>query len=104
MSVPEHRIAEGARRGDGLRGGILPYFTVSGFVDPVDSAARAGLLLALLLIVVLLVWGWLMKPHPAPLPVPNRDQNPLQYADEVQEFTRRMKDRARGRIDGNGKH
>ncbi len=92
---------------DGLRGGILPYFAVPGYVDPVDSAAQIGLLLALLLIAALLAWGWLTKPRPAPKPQSvqeKKPEDPLQKADEAQEFARRMKDRARGKIESNGHH
>ena len=40
-------------------GGVIPYFTVPGYTDPVDRAAQTGLMVALGLLVAMLVWEFL---------------------------------------------
>jgi hypothetical protein len=99
---------------DGMQGGIVYYFAVSGYVDRVDSIAQIGLVLALLLVLVLLAWDLLTRKAPPadelPPSPPKRtsQRDPLRKATDAEDFARRMKDRARRRIDshngGNGKH
>ena len=85
---------------DHIKGGIVYYFAVPGYVDPVDQIAQIGLLLALLVIVGTLFWRWVNNQPPrSPKPQVKTTLNPLRQADDVQEFARRMQDRARGHID-----
>jgi hypothetical protein len=95
---------------DGLQGGIVPYFAVAGFIDPLDQIAGIAFLFALILLVAASFLGRAkrslpMKP-PGDPPVRKSPADPLRKADEAGNFARRMKDRARQKIDGstNGNH
>ncbi len=96
---------------DGMPGGIVPYFSVPGYVDALDQLATYLLLLALLVIIGVLVWEIAARKTPVittPVKKTPPPRDPLAKADDAQDFMRRMKDRARRDIDThdstNGKH
>ena len=86
---------------DHVDGGIVYYFAVPDYIDPVDQAARLGLVVALINIVAVLGWHWASRPlTSAPTKPPAKTvANLLHQADDAREFARRMQDRARGHID-----
>lgn len=90
---------------DNIKGGIVYYFAVPGYIDPVDQIARISLLLAVLVFGGMMLWRWVVSQPPrSPKPSGKAAANPLRSADEVEDFARRMQDRAQGHIDEpNGK-
>lgn len=100
---------------DGLRGGIVYYFAVPGYLDPVDQLAQVGLLSALVLIALMILWELIArKVKAAPVRVPTRPPkrdtapDPLRKADDAGDFVQRARDRTRRQIDidesRHGKH
>jgi len=81
-------------------GAIVPYFTVPGYVDPVDTAATVMLLAGVALLVVLLLWAWLPGRIHAlrsrPKRPPSKPSSPI---DDLGDFMQKSKDRARRQID-----
>ena len=82
-------------------GGVVAYFTTPDYVDPVDSAARSGLIAALVILAILGLWEirarW--KPtqavqRPKDPPTPAQDK-----ADHAEDFVKAAKDRAQRKID-----
>jgi hypothetical protein len=90
-------------------GAVVPYFTVPGYIDPVDITAReSGFVSGMLLVgIVWLEWRSLKKRR-FKLPIPKMPQ-PRQPVDPVvgitrkvtyaEDFTTRAKDRLRATID-----
>lgn len=93
-------------------GAVVYYFNVPGWVDPVDEAARSGLIAAVPLLILLLVWevravripAERVKPPQPSAPVqatkpPRRRRDALEIAikstEELERFKQRIKDKAR---------
>ncbi len=96
-------------------GGVVRYFTVPGYVDSVDAAARDGLMLSLAFIGLMLVWERMayMKRRPRVVVVPDPQPNPplmprkpgdalnraARKADHAADFASRSRERAQGDFD-----
>ncbi|HEX2907973.1 MAG TPA: hypothetical protein VHO69_13980 [Phototrophicaceae bacterium] len=90
-------------------GGVVPYFTVPGYADPVDQAAQRVALGAAGMLLVTGLWEIANRRQPRTVTVPAtnppaaprrpKSPNPLGKADAADDFIRRSKDRARGIID-----
>jgi hypothetical protein len=88
-------------------GGVIHYFTVSGYVDPVDRASQTGLLIGLPIFSMSVLWEImrrqkphiLIKPEPKPPQPPKSPRDPLRKADDAAEFARRRKKRAQTDVD-----
>ena len=86
-------------------GGVVYYFAVPGWIDPVDQAARAGLVATaagVLALGVLEVRSQ-RKPRvavirPVPQPTPTR-RDPMRKAHDAADFAQRAKDKTQRRID-----
>jgi hypothetical protein len=95
---------------DGMKGGIVPYFTVAAYLDPVDQIARIALVFALVLLLASLLLGRHKRSieiRPPDKPAASKSPpDPLRKAEEASDFARRLKDRARQQIDEstNGNH
>ena len=75
-------------------GGIIPYFTVPGWIDPMDEMAKQGLIGGVLLLIggiIITFWGRIViTDTPAP------DNAPIQTEED---FLKRAKDRVQQQID-----
>jgi hypothetical protein len=83
-------------------GGVVYYFAVPGYVDPVDRAAQTGLLLGTPLLVLTTVWEIRRrsKTRIVLIPVqPGPKNDPLRKANDAADFAQRTKDNAQRRID-----
>jgi len=85
---------------DSTGGGVIRYFTVSGYIDPVDQAAQRGLIAAVIVFVLVMFWGAASSQR---RPTTPKSSDPMQKtADKVrdtEEFARAAKDRLRKKID-----
>jgi hypothetical protein len=93
-------------------GGVIPYFTTPGYVDPVDQLARIGLIVAL---VVLAVTGLLelvqhalavrLPPRP---PRSHREPDPLTRSadktDHAEDFVKKAREHHQRKIDSEESH
>jgi hypothetical protein len=79
-------------------GGVIPYFTTPGYVDPVDQTARPILSFALVVIAVTGIWEIGVRRIPPPRP-----EDPLTQAkrktESADDFVKAAKERARRKID-----
>ncbi|HEX2621080.1 MAG TPA: hypothetical protein VHL11_13055 [Phototrophicaceae bacterium] len=86
-------------------GGVIPYFTVSGYIDPVDHTATNSLLISSgVFAVTLLLELNARRPRSVSVPtVPRTPVSPLDKAhhkmDAAEDFKNRAKDRNRLKID-----
>jgi hypothetical protein len=86
-------------------GGIVHYFTVPGYADPIDSTARAGLIVAIIGIISLIVLGRRSQRRPVSIPAPKQPfiNDPLGKAvrktETAETFMQRSKQHHRDRID-----
>jgi hypothetical protein len=85
-------------------GGVVPYFTVAGYVDPIDQTARSSLLGSILILVLMVLWGQWLQRRSAVYPVrPRLSPDPVRQAtdavDVAHTFTQDSKNRQRDRID-----
>lgn len=87
-------------------GGVVYYFAVPGYVDPVDQGARTGLLVAAPIVLLMCLWELqsrrriiVIPLRPAPNPK-SRDvpKDPLRKANDAAEFAQRTKDKTRHQI------
>jgi hypothetical protein len=83
----------------GIKGGIVPYFAVPGYVDGWDQLAQIGLLIAALIILLVLVGGLIQSIKPAPRTPQGQVMQTVRKVDEAEDFMRRTRDRARSEID-----
>ena len=81
-----------------LCGRVVPYFTILGYVDPVDLIAQRGLIGAAVVFALLLLWSTLPSRKRDPQP---RDplQKSVQKVVDTEEFAKAAKDRVRKKID-----
>jgi hypothetical protein len=89
-------------------GGVVHYFTVQGYVDPVDYTAWRALAISVSIVVVMGLFEanaqgiavFPARPTPKPRPVTPRDpvENAVRKSQELQSFKERATDRARKRI------
>ncbi len=79
-------------------GRVVPYFTILGYVDPVDLIAQRGLIGAAVVFALLLLWSTLPSRKRDPQP---RDplQKSVQKVVDTEEFAKAAKDRVRKKID-----
>lgn len=101
-------------------GGIVRYFTVPGWVDPVDHAARVGLAAFSGVLIGVLYWEWVAnrkravspvnhRPHtPTPKPKPTANGKTARTLDRavkstqnLEAFKQRVEDKVRREIDEN---
>lgn len=80
-------------------GGIVPYFTVPGYVDPVDRAATIGLLTSGVALAVLILWGqleyrWTRQDRPPRRPR-NRVDGAARAVSNAEAFMRQTEERER---------
>lgn len=79
-------------------GGVVPYFAVPGYSDPVDAAARIGLVISLIVIVAVWMLGKSLPRKPLVVP-----KSPVDVASkktkEAEDFLNSAKDRLRSQID-----
>lgn len=90
-------------------GGVVHYFSVPGWVDPIDHAARIALLMGSGGLLFGIVWPlrrirWRrQQPAPTPMPDAKRRKDPVQKAmrsvSELESFTRRTEEHKRLEID-----
>ncbi len=89
---------------DTTGGGVVQYFTVAGYVDPVDQAARTGLEASSLVTVLIVLWGRIAHWKPAVRPaIPRSRDDPLQRAmnavEHTEKFAKDSKQLQRDRLD-----
>lgn len=80
-------------------GGVVPYFTVPGYVDPVDQAARIGLVVSGVGLLLLIVWGrleyrWTRQDRP-PRQRRSRASKAAQAVNNAESFLRQTEERTR---------
>lgn len=88
-------------------GGVVPYFTVPGYVDVVDQTARLTAFVALLLLLLSLLWGFAGRRSkctvsiPEGQPKPNQPQAPRPRGGtgDAEDFMQRARQRAQRTID-----
>jgi hypothetical protein len=89
-------------------GGVVPYFTVPGWVDPVNQAARIGLISSALVIAVFSLFGMFLRRglHIRPVAAYHRPKNPkdplgraVDSVDNLGNFTKKSKDTIKDKLD-----
>jgi hypothetical protein len=93
-------------------GAVIPYFTVPGYIDPVDYAAQVVLLVSLAVLVVVVLVGRVARPSkitrvvvlspkpPRPFRQPNDPINrALHKTKTAEDFVRRRKEKERQKIE-----
>lgn len=80
-------------------GGVVRYFSVPGYLDPVDQAAQVGLVVASLGLI--LAWWWFAPFTRKRTPPKPRDplQKSVSSVDKTEDFAKAAKDRLRTKID-----
>ena len=87
---------------DGIKGGIVYYFSVPGYVDTVDQLASIGLAVAILVLIVILISALLRPIRPVSVSRPPRRRrtiDPVGKLNEAEDFLRRARERARREMD-----
>lgn len=87
-------------------GGIVPYFTAPGYVDPVDRAARIGLGVSAVVLILMIGWEWASRREPRTVNVPNKPKrppkgpkDPLSKMDDIMDGASKLKDNAQRQVD-----
>ena len=85
-------------------GGVVPYFTVPGYLDPIDQAAKNSLVPSITVIVVAGLWELVARRKPvAYTRTPRRSTDLLQRATdavtEAKKFAKDSKDRHKDKLD-----
>jgi hypothetical protein len=79
-------------------GGVVQYFTVSGYIDPVDQVASSVMLLSLLAVTLAIILEMVARrparPVSAPAPSPSPDAD-----DDAEDFLRKARERLNRDID-----
>jgi hypothetical protein len=92
--------AEFYRLAESTGGGVIPYFTTVGYVDPVDQVARSGLIAALAVLAITGIWE-IGARQVRKTPAPPKDPTARSQAktDDAQDFVKAAKARAQRKID-----
>ena len=72
---------------DGIKGGIVYYFSVPGYVDSINRLASIGLLIALVLLIIVLGTILLRPIRLPPSRQRSRTVDPFRKADEADDFS-----------------
>lgn len=83
-------------------GGVVSYFTVPGYVDPVDAVAAKVVVVSSVLLAITLVWefGLLRRPRTIPAtPEPKPRRPPVDPLRDAESFAARNKEKHRIQID-----
>lgn len=93
-------------------GAVIPYFTVAGYVDPVDVMARGILFFCVAVLAVTIIIGWIanrLKSRPVFVTLPSPPKTPKRPTDPVsravhktgaaEDFVGRAKDKEKRRLD-----
>ncbi len=79
-------------------GGIVPYYTIPGYIDPVDQAATIALIVSVLLLVLMVLWEFSARGGGGGKPAPAKP-TPKGPLAEAADFADKSKDSAQERID-----
>lgn len=86
-------------------GGVVPYFTVPGYVDPVDRAAKAGIAGSLCVMLFIGVWEFRVRPRPVRNSIPVTAEPPNDHIGQAKDaitqaekFVKDSKDKQRRKI------
>jgi hypothetical protein len=94
--------AEFYRLVEATGGGIVPYFTTAGYVDPVDQAARSGLIVSLVLLALTGIWeigARQVRTGSAPKAPQDASARSQAKTDAAGDFVKSAKERAQRKID-----
>ncbi|MEO8612810.1 MAG: hypothetical protein ABI690_33255 [Chloroflexota bacterium] len=95
-------------------GGIIPYFTVPGYIDPVDDTANKVLAVSIVVLALVVLETWALRrfknrpavvssPSPKPPRMPKQPADPfgkaIRKTDAAEDFVQRSKEKRRQDID-----
>lgn len=78
-------------------GAIVPYFVVSGYADPVDTAATKALIAGVVLLGM--SGGWILLAGRVKLTRPKRERQPKSPLRDLDDYVQKTRERARREID-----
>lgn len=80
-------------------GGVVPYFTTPGYVDPIDRTARSGLVIALIVFVLMIIWEMGVRRFRSPATPKDSLAKAEHRVSTADDFVKAAKARAQRKID-----